>query len=161
MVIRAATEQPMLTRALGIDVDRWLPPVFAFCVDLAGLACVIASPMRTLYPVMGAHLIITPFAHFVIGGMGSILGSVVTGFVVGVLAALEALRTLHSAGYETFAPIEVVNWTNEEGARFAPAMIASGVFAGVFTRDWAAARADGASPRPRPAQNPTRPDPGR
>src|SRR6478672_2131149 len=61
---------------------------------------------------------------------------------LGVLAALEALRTLHEAGYETYAPIEVVNWTNEEGARFAPAMIASGVFAGVFTRDFAAARAD-------------------
>src|SRR6185312_10260689 len=46
------------------------------------------------------------------------------------------------AGYETFAPVEVINWTNEEGSRFAPAMIASGVFAGVFTRDWAAARSD-------------------
>jgi N-carbamoyl-L-amino-acid hydrolase len=61
---------------------------------------------------------------------------------LGVLAALEALRTLAEAGYRTFAPIEVVNWTNEEGSRFTPAMIASGVFAGVFERDWAAARAD-------------------
>jgi len=61
---------------------------------------------------------------------------------LGVLAALEALRTLHRAGYETFAPIEVVNWTNEEGARFAPPMIASGVFAGVYRRDWACGRAD-------------------
>jgi len=61
---------------------------------------------------------------------------------LGVLAALEALRSLREAGYETFAPIEVVNWTNEEGARFTPAMIASGVFAGVFDRDWAAARQD-------------------
>jgi N-carbamoyl-L-amino-acid hydrolase len=62
--------------------------------------------------------------------------------VLGVLAALEALRTLVEAGYETYAPIEVVNWTNEEGSRFAPAMVASGVFAGVFARDWAAARTD-------------------
>lgn len=61
---------------------------------------------------------------------------------LGVLAALEAVRTLRSAGYETFAPIEVVNWTNEEGARFAPAMIASGVFAGVFKREWAVSRQD-------------------
>src|SRR5215831_5464474 len=61
---------------------------------------------------------------------------------LGVLAALEALRSLHRAGYETFAPIEVINWTNEEGARFAPPMIASGVFAGVYRRDWACARAD-------------------
>src|SRR3982751_4985210 len=62
--------------------------------------------------------------------------------VLGVLAALEALRTLHEAGYETYAPIEVVNWTNEEGSRFAPAMVSSGVFAGVFDRNWAAARED-------------------
>ncbi len=61
---------------------------------------------------------------------------------LGVLGALEALRTLHLAGYETNAPIEVVNWTNEEGARFAPPMLASGVFAGVFTREYADARTD-------------------
>jgi N-carbamoyl-L-amino-acid hydrolase len=78
--------------------------------------------------------------------MGSHLDTQPTGGkfdgALGVLAALEALRTLIRAGYETFAPIEVVNWTNEEGARFAPATIASGVFAGVFARDWAAARQD-------------------
>ena len=61
---------------------------------------------------------------------------------LGVLAALEVLRTLHAADYETFAPIELVNWTNEEGSRFAPALTASGVFAGVFERDWALARED-------------------
>lgn len=62
--------------------------------------------------------------------------------VLGVLAALEALRTLVEAGYETYAPFEVVNWTNEEGSRFAPAMVASGVFAKVFEHDWARARQD-------------------
>src|SRR5688572_13074320 len=53
---------------------------------------------------------------------------------LGVLGALEALRTLVAAGYETNAPFVVVNWTNEEGARFAPAMLGSGVFAGVYKR---------------------------
>src|SRR5436309_2257055 len=62
--------------------------------------------------------------------------------VLGVLGALEALRTLVEAGYETFAPIEVVNWTNEEGARFSPAMTSSGVFAGAFARHWAVSRQD-------------------
>jgi beta-ureidopropionase / N-carbamoyl-L-amino-acid hydrolase len=62
--------------------------------------------------------------------------------VLGVLAAVEALRTLVEAGYETYAPIEVVNWTNEEGSRFAPALIASGVFAGVFDPEWARAQKD-------------------
>jgi N-carbamoyl-L-amino-acid hydrolase len=52
------------------------------------------------------------------------------------------LRTLDAAGYETFAPIELVNWTNEEGARFSPPMLASGVFAGMFARDWACGRTD-------------------
>jgi beta-ureidopropionase / N-carbamoyl-L-amino-acid hydrolase len=61
---------------------------------------------------------------------------------LGVLGALEAMRTLHETGYQTNAPVEIVNWTNEEGARFAPAMLASGVFAGVFTPDYAYARAD-------------------
>jgi beta-ureidopropionase / N-carbamoyl-L-amino-acid hydrolase len=78
--------------------------------------------------------------------MGSHLDTQPTGGkfdgTLGVHAALEALATLHRAGYETFAPIEVVNWTNEEGSRFTPALIASGVFAGVFTRDWASARQD-------------------
>src|SRR6185369_17274951 len=78
--------------------------------------------------------------------MGSHLDTQPTGGkfdgVLGVLSALEALRTLVEAGYETYAPIEVVNWTNEEGSRFAPAMVASGVFAGAFARDWAYARQD-------------------
>jgi N-carbamoyl-L-amino-acid hydrolase len=78
--------------------------------------------------------------------MGSHLDTQPTGGkfdgVLGVLGALEALRTLVQAGYETFAPIEVVNWTNEEGSRFAPAMVASGVFAGAFMRQWADANKD-------------------
>lgn len=78
--------------------------------------------------------------------MGSHLDTQPTGGkfdgVLGVLAALEALRTLVEAGYETYAPIEVVNWTNEEGSRFAPALTASGVFAGAFDREWAVAQKD-------------------
>ncbi len=78
--------------------------------------------------------------------MGSHLDTQPTGGkfdgTLGVLGALEAMRTLHEQDYETNAPIEIVNWTNEEGARFAPAMLASGVFAGVFTADFARARAD-------------------
>jgi N-carbamoyl-L-amino-acid hydrolase len=62
--------------------------------------------------------------------------------VLGTLAALETLRTLVEAGYETYAPIEVVNWTNEEGSRFAPAMVSSGVFAKVLEKDWAQSRQD-------------------
>src|SRR5438093_1429601 len=62
--------------------------------------------------------------------------------VLGVLGALEAMRTLVAAGYETNAPILVINWTNEEGARFAPAMLGSGVFAGFYSRGEADAVTD-------------------
>jgi N-carbamoyl-L-amino-acid hydrolase len=62
--------------------------------------------------------------------------------VFGVLSALEVVRTLNDHSYETDVPLEIAVWTNEEGSRFAPAMIASGVFAGVFTEDYGMSRAD-------------------
>jgi len=108
MIIRAATENPVLTRALGIDVDRWIPPVFAFGVALAGLAGVLAAPMRNVSPIMGADLIITTFAIVVIGGMGSILGSVITGFLVGVIAALGAVYYPAAANTLVFILMAVV-----------------------------------------------------
>jgi N-carbamoyl-L-amino-acid hydrolase len=78
--------------------------------------------------------------------MGSHLDTQPTGGkfdgVLGVLGALEAMRTLVDMGYETNAPIMIANWTNEEGSRFAPAMLCSGVYAGVFTPDYAWARED-------------------
>lgn len=62
--------------------------------------------------------------------------------IYGVLAALEAVRTLHDNDVATEAPVEIVVWTNEEGSRFAPAMIASGVYAGLFEKDYAWSRSD-------------------
>ncbi len=62
--------------------------------------------------------------------------------VLGVLSGLEVIRTLNDLGIKTRHPIVVTNWTNEEGTRFAPAMLASGVFAGVLDQDWAYARED-------------------
>ncbi|MEV5752303.1 branched-chain amino acid ABC transporter permease [Actinoallomurus sp. NPDC052308] len=91
MIVRAATERPELTRALGIDVGRWVAPVFGFGVALAGLAGVLAAPMRAVNPLMGADLIITVFAVVVIGGLGSILGSVTAGFGIGLVSALGNL----------------------------------------------------------------------
>ena len=63
--------------------------------------------------------------------------------IFGVLAALEVVRTLNDNNVETEAPIEVINWTNEEGSRFAPAMVSSGVFAGLFEKEFAYSRTDG------------------
>lgn len=91
MVVRAATERPELTGALGINVGRWVTPVFGFGIALAGLAGVLAAPMRAVNPLMGADLVIAVFAVVVIGGLGSIFGSVVAGFGVGLLQALANL----------------------------------------------------------------------
>jgi beta-ureidopropionase / N-carbamoyl-L-amino-acid hydrolase len=78
--------------------------------------------------------------------MGSHLDTQPTGGkfdgVLGVLGALEAMRTLVDMGYESNAPLMIVNWTNEEGSRFAPAMLCSGVYAGVFAREFAYSRED-------------------
>ncbi len=78
--------------------------------------------------------------------MGSHLDTQPTGGkfdgVLGVLGPLEAMRTLVDMGYESNAPLMIVNWTNEEGSRFAPAMLCSGVYAGVFTPDFAYSRED-------------------
>lgn len=88
MIVRAATERPELTRALGINVGRWISPVFGFGIALAGLSGVLAAPMRAVSPLMGGDLIILVFAVVVIGGLGSIFGSVVAGFGIGMLQAL-------------------------------------------------------------------------
>jgi len=82
MVVRAATEKADLTRALGINVDRWITPVFGFGVALAGLGGVLAAPMRQVSPLMGADLIIIIFA--VVMGILSILS--------GLGAAVRARR---------------------------------------------------------------------
>lgn len=91
MVVRAATERPELSRALGVNVGRWVTPVFAFGVALAGLAGVLAAPMRAVNPLMGADLIIAVFAVVVIGGLGSVFGSVLAGFAIGLAQALGNL----------------------------------------------------------------------
>jgi branched-chain amino acid transport system permease protein len=87
MIVRASTENADLTRALGIDVGRWVTPVFGFGVALAGLSGVLAAPMRAVTADMGSNFVIVLFAVVVIGGLGSIAGAVVAGFAVGLLEA--------------------------------------------------------------------------
>jgi branched-chain amino acid transport system permease protein len=87
MIVRASTENGDLTRALGIDVGRWVTPVFGFGIALAGLSGVLAAPMRAVTADMGGNFVIVLFAVVVIGGLGSIAGAVVAGFAVGLLEA--------------------------------------------------------------------------
>jgi branched-chain amino acid transport system permease protein len=86
--LRAATENPELVRAFGINVPRMITLTYGFGVGLAALAGVMAAPIYTVSPLMGADLIIVVFAVVVIGGMGSIMGSIVTGFGLGVIEGL-------------------------------------------------------------------------
>jgi len=86
--LRAATENPTLVRAFGINVPRMITLTYGFGVALAAFAGVMAAPIYNVSPQMGAELIIVVFAVVVIGGMGSILGAVVTGFGLGVVEGL-------------------------------------------------------------------------
>ena len=86
--LRAATENPALVQAFGINVPRMITLTYGFGVGLAALAGVMAAPIYQVNPLMGADLIIVVFAVVVIGGMGSIMGSIVTGFGLGVVEGL-------------------------------------------------------------------------
>ena len=135
-----ATAKGGICRLTLTNLDRqvrdWLK---AQCIAL-GCAVTIDEVGNMFARRPGKHSTRPPIA------MGSHLDTQPTGGKfdgpLGVLAALEALRTLHGSDRTTNAPLELVNWTNEEGARFAPAMLASGVFAGVFTPDYAYSRTD-------------------
>jgi branched-chain amino acid transport system permease protein len=86
--LRAATENPALVQAFGINVPRMITLTYGFGVALAALAGVLAAPIYQVNPLMGADLIIVVFAVVVIGGMGSIMGSIVTGFGLGLVEGL-------------------------------------------------------------------------
>lgn len=86
--LRAATENPTLVRAFGINVPVMVTITYAVGVALAGLAGVLAAPAIQISPVMGSNLIIVVFAVVVIGGMGSILGSIVTGLALGLIEGI-------------------------------------------------------------------------
>src|SRR6478752_1938067 len=86
--LRAATENPTLVRAFGINVPRMITLTYGFGVALAAVAGVMAAPVYNVSPQMGSNLIIVVFAVVVIGGMGSIMGAIVTGFGLGVIEGL-------------------------------------------------------------------------
>ena len=86
--LRAATENPGLVQAFGVNVPRMITLTYGFGVALAAVAGVLAAPIYQVNPLMGADLIIVVFAVVVIGGMGSIMGSIVTGFGLGLIEGL-------------------------------------------------------------------------
>jgi branched-chain amino acid transport system permease protein len=86
--LRAATENPSLVQAFGINVPRMITLTYGFGVGLAALAGVMAAPIYQVSPMMGVDIIIVVFAVVVIGGMGSIMGAIVTGFGLGLIEGL-------------------------------------------------------------------------
>jgi branched-chain amino acid transport system permease protein len=106
--LRAATENPALVRAFGINVPRMVTLTYGFGVALAALAGVLAAPINQVRPLMGADFIIVVFAVVVIGGMGSILGSIVTGFLLGLVEGLTKVFYPEASNTVVFVIMAIV-----------------------------------------------------
>jgi branched-chain amino acid transport system permease protein len=106
--LRAATENPELVRAFGINVPRMITLTYGFGVGLAALAGVMAAPIYSVNPLMGADLIIVVFAVVVIGGMGSIMGSIVTGFGLGIVEGLTKVLYPEASNTVIFITMAIV-----------------------------------------------------
>jgi len=106
--LRAATENPPLVQAFGINVPVLITATYGFGVALAAFAGVLAAPIYSVNPLMGSNLIIVVFAVVVIGGMGSILGSIVTGFLLGLLEGLTKVVFPEAAATVVFVVMAVV-----------------------------------------------------
>ena len=113
--LRAATENPELVGAFGINVPRLITLTYGFGVGLAAFAGVLAAPIYSVNPVMGANLIIVVFAVVVIGGMGSILGSIVTGFGLGLIEGLTKVFYPEAASTVIFVIMAVVLLIRPQG----------------------------------------------
>ena len=113
--LRAATENPALVQAFGINVPRMITLTYGFGVALAGLAGVFAAPIYQVSPLMGADLIIVVFAVVVIGGMGSIMGSIVTGFGVGVIEGLTKVFFPEASNTVIFVIMAIVLMIRPQG----------------------------------------------
>jgi branched-chain amino acid transport system permease protein len=107
-LLRAATENPTLVRAFGVDVPKLVTLTYGLGVGLAGFAGVLAAPIYSVNPLMGSNLIIVVFAVVVIGGMGSILGSVVTGFALGLVEGLTKVFYPEAASVAIFVIMAIV-----------------------------------------------------
>ena len=106
--LRAGTENPQLVQAFGVNVPLRVTLTFAFGVGLAGLAGVLAAPLYQINPLMGSNLIITVFAVVVIGGMGSILGSIVTGIGLGLVEGLTKVFWSEASSTVVFVIMAIV-----------------------------------------------------
>ena len=106
--LRAATENATLVQAFGVDVPRLLTLTYGLGAALAGLAGVLAAPIYQVSPLMGTNLIIIVFAVVVVGGMGSILGAIVTGYMLGILEGLTKVFYPEASSIVIFVVMAIV-----------------------------------------------------
>jgi branched-chain amino acid transport system permease protein len=107
-MLRAGTENPSLVQAFGVNVPLMVTLTYASGAALAGLAGVLAAPVTQVTPLMGSNLIIVVFAVVVIGGMGSIFGSIITGLVLGVVEGLTRVFWAEASNTVVFVIMAVV-----------------------------------------------------
>ena len=108
LIIRAGSRDPLMVRALGIDLSRVWLVVFGIGTALAGLAGILAGPMRGAYAEMGVTMVIESFVVIVVGGMGSLLGAVVAGLLIGQVVGLTTLFIPKAAEIMVFMVMAVV-----------------------------------------------------
>ena len=108
LIIRAGSRDPLMVRALGIDLGRVWLVVFGIGTALAGLAGILAGPMRGAYAEMGVTMVIESFVVIVVGGMGSLLGAVVAGLLIGQVVGLTTLFVPKAADIMVFVVMAVV-----------------------------------------------------
>ena len=113
--LRAATENPTMVQAFGINVPRMITLTYGFGVGLAALAGVFAAPIYQVSPQMGSSLIIVVFAVVVIGGMGSIMGSILTGFGLGVIEGLTKVFYPEASNTVIFVIMAIVLMIRPQG----------------------------------------------
>jgi len=113
--LRAATENPTLVGAFGVNVPLMIMLTYGFGVALAGFAGVLAAPIYSVNPTMGEQLIIVVFAVVVIGGMGSILGAIVTGYMLGIVEGLTRVFYPEGSAVVIFVIMAIVLMIKPEG----------------------------------------------
>lgn len=115
LIIRAGARDPVITRVLGVDISKVWLIVFAIGTGVAGLAGVLSAPMRSVIPDMGTTVLVEAFVVTVVGGMGSLIGAVVAGLMIGVVVALTALFFPQLADLSMFALMAVVLLVRPQG----------------------------------------------
>ena len=113
--LRAATENPSIVQSFGVNVPRMITLTYGFGVALAGLAGVMAAPIYQVNPLMGADIIIVVFAVVVIGGMGSIMGAILTGFGLGVIEGLTKVFYPEASSTVIFVIMAIVLMIRPQG----------------------------------------------